>query len=179
MLITELLELISKIFDKVQIPYMLSGSLALNLYSIPRSTRDIDVIVEFQDKHINQFIQSIKDQFYYNETTIQAEIKRLGMFNIIHLESGYKIDIILRTSEPFELQKFQRRQQIDYFGKKIWVITLEDLIISKLRWIQQLESELHKRDIKSLLENKNIDFEYLKNWCKTLKLRTFNLFAYE
>jgi len=179
MLITNLLQLITKILDSQNIPYMLSGSLALTLYAIPRATRDIDMIVELQDKHVNTFIEAIKDKFYFHEPTIKEEIKRHGMFNIIHLESSYKIDFIIRSMHPFEIQKFQRRQQINYLGVKIWVITLEDLIISKLNWIQQLESELQKRDIESLLENTNADMDYIKKWCKDLKLKTYNLISYE
>lgn len=101
------------------------------------------------------------------------------MFNIIHLESGYKVDFIIRSKHPFEVQKFKRRIQIEYYSKKIWVITLEDLIISKLAWIQQLESELQKRDIKNLLENKKTDMKYVKYWCNELKLTTYNLISYE
>lgn len=179
MLITNLLQLVTKILDKQNIPYMLSGSLAMTLYTIPRATRDIDMVVELQDKHVNSFIESIKDKFYFHEPTIREEIKRHGMFNIIHLESSYKVDFIIRSPHPFEINKFQRKQQIDYLGINIWVITLEDLIISKLNWIQELESELQKRDIESLLENQNADMGYIKKWCKVLNLKTYNLLNYE
>jgi len=179
MFITKLLQLITHTLDSQNIPYMLSGSLALTLYAMPRSTRDIDIIVELQDEHVNSFIEAIKDKFYFHEPTIKEENKRHGMFNIIHLESSYKIDFIIRSTHPFEIQKFQRRQQIDYIGIKIWVITLEDLIISKLNWIQQLESELQKRDIESLLENLNADMAYIKKWCRDLNLNTYNLINYE
>jgi hypothetical protein len=94
------------------------------------------------------------------------------MFNIIHFESSYKIDFIISSTQAFEIHKFQRRQPIDYLGMKIWVITLEDLIISKLNWIQQLESELKKRNIESLLQNPNADMDYVIKWCKELNLRT-------
>ena len=179
MLISNLLATVSQTLDNLEIPYMLSGSLALNLYAIPRATRDIDMIVELREKHVEQFIVAIKDKFYFHEPTIREEIKRSGIFNIIHLESSYKVDFIIRSSHPFELQKFQRRSQIDFLGSKIWVITLEDLIISKLMWIQQLESELQKRDIQSLLENKKVDLNYVKYWCKELKLDTYKLINYE
>ncbi len=179
MLITNLLQLITKTLESQDIPYMLSGSLASSLYTIPRATRDIDLIVELQEGHVITFLEAIKNKYYYHEPTIKEEIKRYGMFNIIHLESGYKIDFIIRSMHPFEIQKFQRRKQIDYLGVKIWVITLEDLIISKLNWIQQLESELQKRDIESLLENEDADMNYIKKWCKELKLKTYNLINYE
>jgi hypothetical protein len=179
MLISDLLNTISQTLDSLDIPYMLSGSLALNLYAIPRSTRDIDIVVELRENQTDQLIAAIKDKFYFHEPTIREEIKRAGMFNIIHFDSSYKVDFIIRSSHPFELQKFHRRLQIEFFDCKIWVITLEDLIISKLMWIQQLESELQKRDILSLLENKNADLNYIKYWCKELKLNSYNLISYE
>ena len=179
MLITNLLRIITQTLESQHIPYMLSGSLALTLYAIPRATRDIDIIVELQDKHVNEFTEAIRGQFYFHEPTIKEEIKRHGMFNIIHLESSYKVDFIIRSNEPFEILKFRRRQQIDYSGLKIWVITLEDLLISKLIWIQQIESELQKRDIVSLLENPDADLTYVKKWCKELHLKTYNLINYE
>jgi hypothetical protein len=179
MLITNLLKIITQILERQHIPYMLSGSLALTLYAIPRATRDIDIIVELQDKHVNEFTEAIRGQFYFHEPTIKEEIKQHGMFNIIHLESSYKVDLFIRSDEPFEILKFRRRKQIDYSGLKIWVITLEDLLISKLIWIQQLESELQKRDIVSLLENPDADLTYIKNWCKELRLKTYNLINYE
>ncbi len=76
MLITNLLLLITKTLESQNIPYMLSGSLALTLYAIPRATRDIDMIVELQDKQVNTFIEAIKDKFYFHEPTIKEEIKR-------------------------------------------------------------------------------------------------------
>jgi hypothetical protein len=97
----------------------------------------------------------------------------------MHLKVVTKLIFFIRSPEPFEILKFQRRKQIDYFGLKIWVITLEDLIISKLIWIQQLESELQKRDIESLLENPNADLIYVNKWCKELNLKTYNLINYE
>ena len=175
----DLLQTIIQILEKLQIQYMLSGSLAFNVYAIPRATRNIDMVVELQEKNIKQFVEAIKNEFYFHEPTIKEEIKRTGMFNIIHLASGFKVDFIVRTNHSFEVQKFKRRKQIEYLGTKIWVITLEDLILSKLMWVQQLESEIQKRDIKSLLENKSADMEYVKLWCRELKLKTYNLISYE
>lgn len=173
----KLLNDISKMFDCLNIPYLVTGSLAYNIYSLPRATRDIDVIIELSLEDVPDFIKAIEGNYYFNQHTIYDEVKRRGMFNIIHLHSSYKVDIILRSNDPFEIAKFQRRKQMDLLGNKIYVITLEDLVISKLRWIQQLESELHKRDIISLLQSQDVDFQYIKGWCNKLNLNTFNLIA--
>jgi len=170
---------LSKMFEGLKTPYLLTGSLAYNIYSLPRATRDIDVIIELLDKDVPGFIKAIEGNFYFNQNTIYEEVKRKGMFNIIHMHSTYKVDLILRSNDPFEIAKFQRRKSIDLFGIKVYVITLEDLIISKLRWIQQLESELHKRDIVALLQNPEVDLQYIREWCKRLDLNTFNLLKNE
>lgn len=175
MYIEKLLEDITRVLDSINIPYLLTGSLAYNIYALPRATRDIDLIVEIQAKDIKTFLQAIAGSYYYSEETINQEVKRRGMFNIIHLESSYKIDLIVRSDDVFEKAKFRRRKAMEFGGTLLYVITLEDLIISKLRWIQQLESELHKRDIETLLLNPDIDKEYVKNWCERLNLKTYNL----
>lgn len=161
--------------EGMEIPYMLTGSLALNIYTMPRATRDIDFIIEIKQKDVKRFTDALKDNYYYYEPAILEEIRRQGMFNIIHLVSSYKIDLIVRSADAFEVAKFRNRRMIDYLGNSLFVISPEDLIISKLRWIQSTESELHKRDISNLLKYPQLDMDYIIEWCKQLKLKTFNL----
>ncbi len=175
MYIEKLLADITRMFESINIPYLLTGSLAYNIYALPRATRDIDLIIEIQAKDINALLKAIEGNYYYSEETINEEVGRKGMFNIIHLESSYKIDLIVRSDDVFEMAKFRRRKAMEFQGIWLYVITPEDLVISKLRWIQQLESELHKRDIETLLLNPDVDKEYIKNWCKNLNLKTYNL----
>ena len=175
MYLEKLLTEITQMLDCLKIPYLLTGSLAFNIYSVPRATRDIDLIIEISDNDSDKLIAAINGKFYYNAQTIKEEIKRKGMFNIIHLESTYKIDLIVCPDDEFEAEKFRRRQPINLFGDEIYVATIEDLTISKLRWIQQTESELQKRDIAALLSNPNIDIDYVKKWCKKMRLKTFKL----
>ena len=175
MYIEKLLIQISQLLTQLKIPYLITGSIAYSVYAIPRSTRDIDIILEISEDEIAGFINAIKGKYYYHEQTIHDEIKRKGMFNIIDLESSYKIDLIVLSNDPFEQAKFLRRKILKVFGVEVHIISLEDLIISKLRWIQQLDSELHKRDIEALLQNTNADKAYIKQWCEYLNLKTFNL----
>jgi len=110
-----------------------------------------------------------------NEQTIRTEIRRKGKFNIIDSESSFKIDFIFRSNTPYEILKFDRRQKIEVDKHHVWVITLDDLVISKLKWIQQSESELQKNDISQLIDKPTCDKDYIRNWCKKLRLNTFGL----
>lgn len=171
----KLLAKICLILDSMQIPYMLSGSIAMNLYAEPRTTQDIDLVVEMLIEEVPFFIKFLEDKFYFDEVTIYEEVRRKGMFNIIDFESGYKVDFIIRKSEVYEQVKFQRRLKTTYADITFWVISAEDLVVSKLQWIQILESDKQKRDIANLLENEQLDKDYINRWCSILNLKTYKL----
>lgn len=170
-----LLERICQILTNLKIPYMLSGSVAMNFYADPRTTQDIDIVVEMYDYDVPSFIKMLDDKFYYFQEGIYEEIRRKGMFNIIDFETGYKVDFITMKKDLYEQVKFQNRRKTVYDNIELWIISPEDLIISKLQWIQTLESDKQKNDIVNLLDNEQLDLDYIKNWCRTLKLKTYKI----
>jgi len=172
--IFKLLEKITAIFKKLDIQYMISGSMAMNFYSVSRATRDIDIVVHMQEKDINNFIDNLNN-FYFNKDTIIKETRNLGMYNIIDLESGFKIDIILLKNTEYFKEAFSNKLIKKDLGFEIDVISLEDLIIAKLLWIQQLQSERQKEDIKMLLNNTNTNIEYIIKWVDALNINTFEI----
>jgi hypothetical protein len=89
MAIENLLKSISKLLNKLEIPYMLTGSVAMNFYAISRATRDIDIVVNRKETDIENFIAGCAN-FYFNKNSIVEEIRRKGMFYIIDTISGYK-----------------------------------------------------------------------------------------
>ncbi len=64
---------------------------------------------------------------------------------------------------------------MDDFGEEVWVIAIEDLILAKLIWIQEIFSDRQTNDIRNLLKNPEIDRQYLDNWVFELKLNVFDL----
>ncbi len=177
-MIINLLRRVCQSLDNSNIPYMISGSIALNIYTIPRMTRDIDIVIELTEDKINEFINLFPES-YYNETTIKEEIAREGMFNIIDHNSGFKLDFILRKNTEYFKQAFNNRKRIKELDTELWVIDLNDLIIAKIIWIQQFQSEQQINDIKNLLLNSEKDILYIKHWCNKMNLNTFNLLENE
>lgn len=174
-MILKLLEEVCTKLEGAGISYMLSGSLAMNVYTVPRMTRDIDIVIKLETNDVNKFSDLFSDGFYIYKEGIKSEIQRQGMFNVIDYKSGEKIDFIIRKNSEFHINEFERRRRVEAFGFKAWVVSAEDLIISKLKWIQDLESETQKRDIANLLNISGIDREYVKFWCNKLNLNTYNL----
>ena len=175
-MILQLLERIVQSLEAAHITYMVSGSIALNTYTIPRMTRDIDIVIELQKKDIDLFCKIFETGFYIDSETVREEVKRQGMFNVIDHESGYKIDFIIRKNSDYRRLEFERRVRTNVYGFDVWLVSIEDLIISKLIWIQELQSERQINDIRSLLENETVDHIYVQHWCNKLDLQTFNIF---
>ncbi len=174
-MIIRLLQRVTHLLDEACIPYMLSGSIALNRYTIPRMTLDIDIVIELSVNNLEGFLKLWGENYYLNPDTVRKEVQRTGMFNIIDYESGLKIDFIIRKNTNYRLLEFQRRKKEKINDVEVWMVSPEDLIISKLEWIQLLQSDKQMADIRNLLSLPGIDLDYIKNWCKKLDLNTFDL----
>ena len=97
------------------------------------------------------------------------------MFNVIDHETGFKVDFILRKNTEYRKFEFQKRLKTKVADFDVWIVSPEDLAISKIEWIQQLQSDKQVSDIENLLAKPGIDKPYIENWCKKLNLQTFNL----
>lgn len=173
-MIIKLLKRVCSALNKAKIPYMLSGSIALNLYSVPRMTRDIDIVIEMNLNQVNNFISLFKDS-YLDKDMIMDEIKRNGMFNVIDNETGFKIDFILRKNSEYYRLAFKNRIKTTEYETELYVISLNDLILAKIIWIQDYQSDQQMFDINNLLTNKNVDFKYINYWIDKLNLKTFGI----
>ena len=60
-------------------------------------------------------------------------------------------------------------------GIDIFVVSAEDLLISKLIWIQDWQSAMQVEDIKNIFELPGLQLEYIKLWIEKLNLKTFDL----
>jgi len=89
------------------------------------------------------------------------------MFNLMHLASGIKVDLIVRKESEYRRVEFARRKPVNLAGVATWITAREDLILSKLVWARDADSELQKRDVRTLLDD-TIDWSYLKQWAPKL-----------
>jgi len=158
--------------NKANIPYMISGSVAMNFHAQPRMTRDIDIVIVLSQGNIQSFIDTFKSEFYLEEETIREEVKRSGMFNLIHNKYIVKIDFIIQKNDEFSHAAFERRLKIDIDGVKIYISSAEDLILAKLNWAKDSMSEMQLRDVANIKNfAKDIDYSYIDNWVKKLGLQ--------
>jgi len=153
----------------VGLQYMLTGSFAMNYYAEPRMTRDIDIVVELNTSDVQKIVNTFSEEYYISENAVKEAIEKSRMFNIIHNESVVKVDFVVRKNEDFRLAEFKRRKIIKINNTDIQIVSIEDLIISKLIWAKESASEMQKKDVKNLL-NQSVDNEYLGTWIDKLEI---------
>lgn len=171
----EFLKKIIQYFHTHEIPYMLSGSMAMSVYTIPRATRDFDFVVHLQPKDIKSFVSHFSGEYYCDIDAVTDAINHLSMFNVIDHASGFKADFVILKNEEYRQTEFSRRQKVIMAEMEVFVVSQEDLLISKLLWIQEFQSGIQQDDIIQLWETNTIDKKYIANWVQALQLNTFNL----
>jgi hypothetical protein len=164
---------ISRRFEQAHIPYMLTGSMAMNYYAQPRMTRDIDVVIAIDLDDVDRVAALFRPDYYASEQNIRESLAHESSFNLIHQESVIKVDCIIRKSSEYRRLEFERRRKVSVLDFATFIVSKEDLIISKLFWAKESHSEIQLRDVRNLLAT-GYDAEYLERW--TRELRLDNLF---
>ncbi len=167
----ESLATIIEALDAVGVPHMLAGSFASSHHGVPRSTADIDLVVEVDDEMFARLIDTLDtSRFYVPVETARRERLLGGQFNLIDTRTGWKIDLIFRRDRPFSRAEFERRQQTTVAGVQTYLASAEDTILSKLEWGAASGSERQWRDVVEILRARagDLDDAYLDRWAPAL-----------
>jgi len=169
-------EKVLRALDRLEIPYMIGGSVGAMLYGEPRMTNDMDVVIELPLRKISPLADEFStEEFYFPPTeAVENDVKRRGQFNIIHVESGSKVDMIIKKATEFAQEEFARKRPVTFSRTfEAFSASPEDIIISKLTYYDEGESEKHLEDIRGMLRvsGEAIDRTYIERWARTLGLQ--------
>jgi len=159
--------------DRAGIEHMLAGSFASSFHGDPRTTNDIDLVIDCDRASLDRFVGGLDPTlFYVSGQAAEAAWGRRGQFNVVLLESGWKADLILRKDRAFSREEFTRREPAEIAGIRVWLASAEDTIIAKLEWAQAGESERQLRDVVGILEMRTgeLDLAYVERWVRELHL---------
>jgi hypothetical protein len=168
---------VTRVLEKLNIPYLIGGSLASTLYGMIRTTQDSDIVAEMRVEHLQPFVSALQDEFYIDDEMIAESIKLYSSFNIIHRETMFKVDVFIPSPRPFLQSQLDRAQmQTFLFESEVSAkfSSPEDIILAKLEWYRMggEVSERQWRDILGVLKTRagELDLGYLKKWANELKV---------
>lgn len=168
----ETFEKVIEILDNLKAEFLITGGFAVSFWGHPRSTHDLDILIKIKgnkEKLINSFREH---DFYISEEAVEDAIRDGSMFNIIHSESDLKIDFWVTDNNPDHDIEFKRKVQKNFLGKEVYLISPEDLILTKLEWFKKSNSTRHLIDASGIWEIQQdvIDLDYLKKRVVALDL---------
>lgn len=131
--------LVAGTFERLGIPYLVGGSLASSLHGIPRATLDADVVAGIEPTHVAHLVGAFGEAFYLDEGAIREAVKQRASFNLIHLETLFKVDVFVAKDDPASLEQMRRRQTFVIRRaprRELVVASPEDVVAHKLYWFK-------------------------------------------
>ena len=153
------------------VQYMLTGSMASNAWGIPRTTHDLDFVLQLPPSQVPALVQAFGGPDYFlDEPSVRAAYQPPYQFNVIHVPSALKADFWLLRPVPFEQEMFGRRLKDVWFGEPLWLATAEDVILHKLYWNRITPSDRQLADVAGVVhvQQGKLDERYLRQWAGQL-----------
>jgi hypothetical protein len=158
--------------NRTGVTYYLTGSMASNYWGIPRTTHDLDFVVQLPASAVTAIVQAFSGDFYIEESAVRTAYQPPHQFNAIDTRSALKVDFWLPKPAPFDKEKLRRRVRVTLFGEPSWIATAEDVILHKLIWNRITPSGRQLGDAAGVVavQAEALDKNYLKQWAQELKL---------
>ena len=161
-----------QLLEASDLPYMVTGSLASSYHGEPRSTHDLDIVIDPTARSLEALVAGLGARgFYVDGAAAQEALRARSQFNAIGQDAA-KIDFIVRRDRPFSVEEFARRRPADLLGTPGFIASVEDTIVAKLEWAAATGSERQTRDVAGMLAvgGEAIDFGYVERWVRALGL---------
>lgn len=167
-----------RILERLGLDYLIGGSLAASLHGIPRSTQDADLVVDLPPDRVAELLRALRPQFYADEERARSAVSGQAAFNVIHLETMFKVDLFVLGDDAAAQSEMRRRERHrigETDADSAFVASAEDTVLQKLLWYRRGHgvSDRQWQDLVGVLrvQGNRIDRAYLDSWANTLDLR--------
>lgn len=179
---TDLLRQVIGTLEEMGVPYMIGGSIALAVWAVPRTTHDLDIVVDVPEDRIQEFCDHFPPVRYYIDPEAMTNAFRrreqasMGMYSFLDLNTGFKVDLFpIRTQDKAQQEALRKSIHAQVMqGLYAKVYAPDDLLIQKLRWYTSSHSERQLRDCLNLMLTDLrrpiplISWNYVETWTDEL-----------
>lgn len=161
--------------EELKVAYIIGGSFASSTHGFSRATMDIDLLAAMKREQSVELVSILGPEFYADEQAIRQAIDANRHFNLIHIETGFKVDVFIAKPGGFDEKQLERRHLEVVTSEpelKAYVATPEDTIIAKLNWYL-LGNEVSDRQWQDVIgvikvQGDRLDLGYLRQWANSL-----------
>jgi hypothetical protein len=155
------------------IPHMVVGSFASTHHGEPRTTQDLDLVIDPSRDQLDALLRALApDRFYVDPDVARDALRRRAMFNVIEMATGWKLDLVIRKARPFSIEELRRRESVTLLETTVDTATAEDTVIAKLEWAKEGSSERQLEDVAGILrvQGDRLDRAHIDRWVTELEL---------
>ncbi len=158
--------------NRLGVDYFLTGSMASNYWGIPRTTHDLDFVVQFPPSEVARVVTAFAGDFFIQESSVRSAFRPPYQFNAIDTRSALKVDFWLLRDDPFSRTMFARRIQVTILATPAWLATAEDVLLHKLYWHTLSPSDRQLSDAAGVwaVQGTSLDMAYLRRWASQLNV---------
>jgi hypothetical protein len=152
------------------VAHMVAGSFASNLHGVPRMTQDADIVIDADEPVVMELVRRLAPTFYASEEAAREAVRLRRLFNAIHFETGFKVDLVVAKRRAFSVEELRRRTRGRLAERDVDFATAEDTVLTKLEWAKMSDSERQFADAAGILsvQGSAIDWPYLERWAVAL-----------
>ena len=162
------------IFEELGVSYHVGGSLASSVHGVPRQTNDLDLVADLSSALAAILVLRLQERFYIDEAMIRRAIRSRSSFNLVHLATGFKIDVFIPGQGTFDRMELRRHSahRLGSLSRDLMIKSAEDTILRKLEWYR-LGHEVSDRQWNDILgvirtQGELLDRDYLRKWAVEL-----------
>ena len=163
-------EIVRRVFeacDAVGIPYVLVGSFASNVYGVPRSTKDADFVVQTGPGQFSQLMTALGSSFRRDPQVQFETVTGTKKILVEEVESGFEIEFFELSDDPHDQERFARRRRLSVLGRDAWILSPEDVLVTKLNWLHRAARKKDLPDVENVIsvQGDALDWPYIESWC--------------
>jgi hypothetical protein len=167
---------VTGLLERLGIPCLIGGSMASIVHGEARLTNDLDLVAEIEERHVPALVSALIADFYVDDHAILRAIRERSSFNLIYLETMFKVDIFIHRKDDWAREQMLRAEEKlllhDDDSTRRKVSNAETTILQKLLWFRK-GGEVSDRQWKDVLgvlkvQAGRLDRDYLRKWAEAL-----------